>query len=54
MDVLIKVIAPSMAWYQNFVFNTLMKLPGVMDLRSMVTLTEIKSTTAIPIRPRGK
>lgn len=52
MDILIKVVAPSMAWYQTFVFNTLMKLPGVVDLRSMVTMAEIKCTTAIPIRHR--
>lgn len=54
MDVLIKVIAPSMAWYQNFLFNTLMKLPGVSDLRSMVTLAEVKSTTFVPVRNRRK
>ena len=54
MDVLIKVVAPSMAWYQTFVFNILMKMPGVTDLRSMVTLAELKSTTAIPLRARAK
>lgn len=54
MDVLIKVIAPSMAWYQTFVFNTLMKLPGVVDIRSMVTLAEIKSTTFVPVRHRPR
>jgi Lrp/AsnC family transcriptional regulator len=54
MDVLIKVIAPSMAWYQNFVFNTLMKLPGVSDIRSTVTLAELKSTTLLPVRARTK
>ena len=54
MDVLIKVIAPNMAWYQTFVFNTLMKLPGVIDIRSTVTLAEIKSTTLVPVRSRTK
>lgn len=54
MDVHIKVIATSMAWYQTFVFNTLMKLPGVVDIRSMVTLAEIKSTTFVPVRNRPK
>jgi Lrp/AsnC family transcriptional regulator len=52
MDVLIKVITPSMTWYQNFIFNVIMKLPGVLDIRSTVTLAEIKSTTAIPLRGR--
>ena len=50
MDIMIKVIAPSMDWYQNFVFKTLLKLPGVQNIQSTVTLTQIKSTTAIPLR----
>jgi len=54
MDVLIKVIAPSMSWYQTFVFNNLMKLPGFIDIRSTVTLAEIKSTTMIPVPSRIK
>ncbi len=52
MDVIIKVIAPSMGWYQSFIFNTLMKLPGVTDIRSTVTLAEVKSTTHVPVRSR--
>jgi Lrp/AsnC family transcriptional regulator len=53
MDILVKVIAPSMSWYQAFIFNTLMKLPGVMDIRSTVTLAEVKYTTQIPVRARS-
>lgn len=49
-DVLIKVIAPSMDWYQGFIFKTILKLPGVVDIQSTVTLSEMKYTTAIPIR----
>ena len=52
MDVLVKVIAPSMTWYQTFIFNTLMKLPGVTDIHSTVTLAEVKYTTQIPVRVR--
>lgn len=51
MDLLIKVLAPDVHWYQNFVFTTLMKLPGVVDIRSTVTLMEFKYTTAIPLGP---
>jgi Lrp/AsnC family transcriptional regulator len=53
MDIMIKVIAPSMDWYQNFMFKTLLKLPGVQNVQSTVTLTELKSTTAIPLRLSG-
>lgn len=52
MDVLLKVVAPDVSWYQEFIFSSLMKLPGVHDVRSIVTLIEIKSTTAIPLKMR--
>jgi hypothetical protein len=48
------VIAPSIGWYQTFVFNTLMGFRAVTDIRSMMTLAEIKSTTSIPLRNRSK
>ncbi len=50
MDILIKVLAPSLEWYQKFIFNVLLKLPGVIDIQSTVTIAEIKSTTALPLR----
>ena len=49
-DIMLKVIASSLEWYQKFIFNILLKLPGVQDVQSTVGLTEIKNTTAIPIR----
>src|SRR5215469_11940278 len=52
MDIMMKVIAPDVLWYQEFIFTVLMKLPGVQDVRSIVTLLEAKSTTAIPLKPR--
>jgi len=52
MDVMMKVIAPDVLWYQEFIFSVLMKLPGVQDVRSIVTLLEAKSTTAIPLKAR--
>ncbi|TNE66586.1 MAG: Lrp/AsnC family transcriptional regulator [Alphaproteobacteria bacterium] len=50
MDIMIKVMVYSMDWYQSFIFNSLMKLPGVKGVQSTVTLGELKSTTAIPVR----
>lgn len=52
MDVMLKIIAPDVIWYQQFVFSVVMKLPGVQDVRSIVTLVETKSTTAIPLKMR--
>ena len=52
MDAMLKILAPDVIWYQDFIFSTLLKLPGVIDVRSIVTLTESKSTTAVPMRAR--
>ncbi|MBS0359873.1 MAG: Lrp/AsnC family transcriptional regulator [Proteobacteria bacterium] len=52
MDAMLKVLAPDVVWYQDFIFNVILKLPGVIDVRSIVTLSESKSTTAIPLRAR--
>ncbi|WP_230292633.1 Lrp/AsnC family transcriptional regulator [Croceicoccus sp. Ery5] len=49
MDVILKVLAPNMAWYQNFTFRTLLRLPGVEDVRSTATLSEIKCTHRLPL-----
>lgn len=50
MDVMIKVLAPSLDWYQKFIFSVILKLPGVVDIQSTVTLTELKHSTALPLR----
>lgn len=49
-DVMLKVAAPSMPWYQTFLTDVILKLPGVLDAQSIVTLAELKNTTAIPLR----
>ena len=50
MDIMLKVDAISMSWYQEFIFSVLLKLPGVVDVQSTVTLKELKYTTALPLR----
>jgi len=52
MDAMLKIMAPDVSWYQDFIFAVLLKLPGVVDVRSIVTLAESKSTTAVPLRAR--
>ncbi|MBY8821917.1 Lrp/AsnC family transcriptional regulator [Sphingomonas colocasiae] len=49
-DIILKIIAESLEWYQKFIFRVILKLPGVQDVQSTVTLAEIKQTTAIPVR----
>ena len=52
MDVMIKVLAPSISWYQEFTLATLLELPGVEDVRSTATLLELKNTHQLPL-PQG-
>jgi Lrp/AsnC family transcriptional regulator len=52
MDAILKVLAPDVLWYQDFIFKVIMKLPGVTDVRSIVTLIESKHSTAVPLKPR--
>jgi Lrp/AsnC family transcriptional regulator len=52
MDVMLKVLAPDVNWYQDFIFSTILKLPGVVDVRSTVTLQQTKYTTAVPLHIR--
>ena len=49
-DAMIKVIAPDIKWYQDFIFRKILKLPGVSDISSTVALSEMKRTTALPVR----
>lgn len=49
MDILLKVVAPSVEWYQDFIFRKIQTLPGVTDVQSTITLKELKSTTSIPV-----
>ncbi len=49
MDIVMKIVAQSLEWYQRFIFETILKLPGVQDIQSTVTLVELKSTTEIPL-----
>lgn len=49
MDVILKVLSPDVNWYQEFVFNTIMKQPSVKEVQSLMTLSEIKNTTSIPL-----
>ena len=50
-DFMLKIVAPDVKWYQNFVFSVLRKLPGVSEIQSMVAMLETKFTTAIPLKP---
>jgi Lrp/AsnC family transcriptional regulator len=52
LDTMLTILAPDVRWYQDFIFSILLKLPGVQDVRSIVTMSEAKCTTAIPLKAR--
>ncbi len=48
-DFLIRVVAADIDAYQTFFFEKLSRLPGVQEVNSVISLSEIKSTTALPL-----
>jgi Lrp/AsnC family transcriptional regulator len=49
IDCLLRVVAASMQAYEHFFFEKLSVLPGVQEVNSVVSLSEIKSTTMLPL-----
>jgi Lrp/AsnC family transcriptional regulator len=46
-DFMLRIVTRDIETYERF-FDKLSKVPGVQEVTSMVALSEIKSTTAIP------
>lgn len=49
MDCLLRVVTTTMQAYEDFFFNRLSTLAGVQEVNSVVSLTEAKFTTALPV-----
>ena len=49
MDYLLRVQVGDLEHFSRFVMDSLLKLPGVLDVKSSFVLEEIKETTALPI-----
>lgn len=48
-DFLLRVVAADTYAYQEFFFERLSRLPGVQDINSIIALSDLKSTTALPL-----
>ena len=48
-DFMLRIVAKDIDAYEKFFFDRLSKLPGVQEINSTVALSEIKSTSALPI-----
>lgn len=49
VDFILRIVAKDIGAYERFFFERLSLLPGVQDINSMVALSEIKATTALPL-----
>jgi Lrp/AsnC family leucine-responsive transcriptional regulator len=48
-DYMLKVVAPDLQTFSLFMTKRLMQAPGIIRVKSAVTLGEVKYTTALPI-----
>ncbi|MDB6146438.1 MAG: lrp 5 [Spartobacteria bacterium] len=50
IDFLLRIVAEDIDAYERFFFDKLSRFPGIKEINSMVAFSQIKSTTALPIR----
>ncbi len=48
-DYMVRIVTRDIEAYERFYLDKLSQAPGVQEINSMVVLSEIKSTTAVPI-----
>jgi Lrp/AsnC family transcriptional regulator len=49
VDFMLRVVTADIEAYERFFFEKLSRLPGIQEVNSIVALSEIKSTTALPL-----
>lgn len=49
VDFMLRIVAADIDAYERFFFEKLSRVPGVGEINSIVALSEIKSTTALPV-----
>ncbi|QJR16165.1 Lrp/AsnC family transcriptional regulator [Usitatibacter palustris] len=53
MDYLLRVRVEDLEHFSRFVMDSLLKQPGVLDVKSSFVLEEVKETTALPLAQVG-
>jgi len=48
-DFLLRIVVENVEQYEKFFFERLSKIPGIQDVNSSITLSEVKYTTALPL-----
>ncbi len=54
VDFLLRIVTEDVEAYEKFFFERLSRLPGIQEINSTVALSEIKSSTALPLSHLGK
>ncbi len=49
MDFLVRIVTQDIQSYERFFFEILSQLPGVQEVHSNIAMSEMKSTTALPL-----
>jgi Lrp/AsnC family transcriptional regulator len=49
VDFMLRIIAADINAYERFFFEKLSRVPGIQEVNSVVALSEIKATTALPL-----
>ena len=50
-DYILTVLVPDIRHYEQFLHDTLFKLPGITHVRSSIVLREVKAEVRLPIDP---
>lgn len=48
-DFILRIVASDINAYERFFFDRLSRVPGIQEINSMVALSQIKSTTSLPL-----
>jgi Lrp/AsnC family transcriptional regulator, leucine-responsive regulatory protein len=48
-DFLLEVVVPDLAGYERFLLGTLLRLPGVSDIRSNFAIQQVKGRSPLPL-----
>lgn len=49
VDFLLRIVAADIDAYERFFFEKLSRVQGIQEVNSVVALSEIKATTALPL-----
>jgi len=49
VDFLLRIVTSDIEAYERFFFEKLSNVPGIQEVNSIVALSEIKSTTCLPL-----